>query len=91
MVKMARKNSKTEGYESILDAPVLKEVEEELVSVHQVDSQGQSYIVYSTDPWNLFKIKKSKGGHLPKELSGAFTSAQLAERAIEIYENNKKA
>ena len=83
---MARKNSKTEGFEA-----VYKEVEEDQVAMHEVTEGKSVYHVYSTDPYNLFKIKNIKGGHVPADLDGMFTSVATAELAIKIYENGKAA
>jgi hypothetical protein len=41
------------------------------------------------DPYGFWKIHREKGGTIPDDLSGAFTSAKLAQDAINAYLNKK--
>lgn len=82
---MASRNPKTLG-ETFGE---FKTVEDE-IGRREIDVAGTVYTAIASDPFGFFTVKNKRNGHVPKELSGQYTSALEAERAITIYENSKK-
>lgn len=64
-----------------------KTVEDE-IGRREIEVAGSVFTAIATDPFGFFHVK-SKKGPVPKELSGQYTSAIEAERAITIYMNKK--
>lgn len=57
------------------------------LEVPEINSREFSrYTIKNHDPYGFFKISKTGGGTVPRELSGAYTSLTEAEKAITAYE-----
>lgn len=54
----------------------------EVTSIREIIIEGERFEARCSDPYGLWKVKPLKGGALPKELEGTFTSLTEAEKAV---------
>ena len=83
---MKRSNPKTDGF---IGDP--EEVfEEDQMGVRHLEAEdGSQWTIVQRDPFALWEIRNKKGGKMPEKLSGAYTSVDNAEKAIQFYLNGK--
>jgi hypothetical protein len=84
--KLKISNPKTDGYQEVNQTVEFREFSPEQVGLRVIELDGEKikYNVIQEDPFNLWRITPSRGP-VPDELSGRYTSVDMATQAIQLY------